>query len=814
MSFNNSDVLVRFGADASGMNQGSKAAEAAMSESISKMERLFDGLHQNVEANTKAVNAAVKQMGDHTDRSFSGMKRSVSVIGGAFKGLGAMLAGGALWAGMKAFVKISDEYTDLAGRLRLVTASTKELAAAQEGLYEVAKRTRGDYSATVDLYTRFARSTETLGISQQELLRVTEAVNKAIVVSGSSTESAKAALIQLGQGMASGTLRGEELNSVMEQTPRLARMIAEGMGVSIGELRALGAEGKITAEAVFDALSAQAGAVDEEFAQMNDTVARAGKYFETVFKGVIDGANQAEGTTNSLAEAIITMADTIEENKEGLIEAFAAIGEAVSWLIERVAALGNAVALFKGMQEGKVGFFEWMTADAEDARQILERIREEEAARKSPKPAEPAGEESVRTPRPATKTGSSEKGEQSQMGVWQRALEAQKLYYDETGQLRELSMQEEQAYWQQVLDTQKMSAKDRERVESSLSKLKMQLLQKELKEQKALSAEAINEAERAALAELEIEERTLKTKLESGRISQREYLAALRGFKAQEYQIEATAQEKRIALAADDPNNPVNYQKALNRLAEIKRKHLKVMGDLTDKTVKEEEKKWRKLNKSIGDGLGGAIGDWMVGLSGTMDMLTGMLRSVQQAFSNIISEMVSRWVQGLLQMLFTKQTTDAASTASTATAAAATTAAKTTEATAVVGANAAEAASGAAASQAAIPIVGPELAAVAFAAVMALTMGAMSLMSAEGGYDIPAGSNPLTQLHQKEMVLPAKYAEVIRNMEGGKGGSHQPINVTISSTDAVSVRRLFNQHKDELVRSLRNAARNGSHLKR
>ena len=116
---------------------------------------------------------------------------------------------------------------------------------------------------------------------------------------------------------------------------------------------------------------------------------------------------------------------------------------------------------------------------------------------------------------------------------------------------------------------------------------------------------------------------------------------------------------------------------------------------------------------------------------------------------------------------------------------------------AVVGANAAEAASGAAASQASIPVIGPLLAAAAFASIMALVLGSRStIKSAAGGYDIPGNINPLVQAHASEMILPARYADVIRGMaSNGDGGgadtmAQSTIHIHGSPDDSIKLRDL------------------------
>jgi len=235
---------------------------------------------------------------------------SIKRVAGSLSGV---LAGmGAAW-GAREVLRTADTYNELTGRLQLVTRSASELADVQEQLFSIARESRVAYAQTVDLYTRLTRSTQELNLSQEQLYRITEAVNKSLIISGASAEAAQAALIQLGQGLASGTLRGEELNSVLEQAPRLAEAIAKGMGVTIGELRQLGSEGKLTAEAVVKALESQAGAIEAEFERMPKTIGQALTVINNSIGHLIFGVDQAGGVTGALAERIIDLADNIDD---------------------------------------------------------------------------------------------------------------------------------------------------------------------------------------------------------------------------------------------------------------------------------------------------------------------------------------------------------------------------------------------------------------------------------------------------------------------------------------------------------------------
>ena len=189
--------------------------------------------------------------------------------------------------------------------------------------------------------------------------------------------------------------------------------------------------------------------------------------------------------------------------------------------------------------------------------------------------------------------------------------------------------------------------------------------------------------------------------------------------------------------------------------------------------------------------------------------IKGIYSSIQSAFATMIGKAVVDWGTGELAKLGISQAVNSALVALGLASKATTVATKAAETAAVVPLDASQAASGAAASQAGIPIIGPALAVAAFAAMMAMVLG--SLHSAEGGFDIPAGTNPMTQLHQNEMVLPAKYADVIRGMAGNGGGNSNGGGTTtihIHAMDAQSFSQFIHKNGASVFDSLKHQARN------
>ena len=213
----------------------------------------------------------------------------------AFVKLGvAVTAAFAVKGMITSLTRAGDAMTNYGNKIALVTGRGEEAIRVQNELMAIARRSNGQLSSSMETFSKFGASlSDNSKYSVDQLLRVTETVQKSVAISGSSAESASAAIIQLGQGLGSGTLRGEELNSVLEQTPRLAKAIAEGMGISLSQLRKAAAEGQVTTDVVMDALIAQGEAIDQEFTQIEATVAQTATALKDSLLPVIAGIDKS-----------------------------------------------------------------------------------------------------------------------------------------------------------------------------------------------------------------------------------------------------------------------------------------------------------------------------------------------------------------------------------------------------------------------------------------------------------------------------------------------------------------------------------------
>ena len=291
-----------------------------------------------LDVDTRKLKAGERELTDFrntANRTAADIDKGAAVMNAAFARVGAAIASG---FAVTEFVRLADTFTRMNAQLRLVTDSAAELAGVERQLFEISQANRVGFESTVQLYARIARSTDTLGVSQEQVLRVTDTINKALVISGTSAQEASGALMQLGQAFASGTLRGDELNSILEGMPRVAQAIAEGMGVTVGQLRALGAQGELTSEQVFNALLKMSQGIDQEFGKMPATVGQAFTVISNStlrMVGVFDQANNISGT---FAESIM-----------GVSRAMDAAGGSVRTVVDIVFALGGGFLAYRGV---------------------------------------------------------------------------------------------------------------------------------------------------------------------------------------------------------------------------------------------------------------------------------------------------------------------------------------------------------------------------------------------------------------------------------------------------------------------------------
>ena len=215
----------------------------------------------------KAANATrrVKNDVDDLARSQASATVATNTFAGALRNLvGAWLG----FQGIQLLVGWSDQITGATARIDMMNDGLQTTGELQDMIFQSAMRARGSYIETMGFVSKLGTLAGNAFSSSAEIVRFAELINKQMAISGTTTWEAQGAMLQLTQGLASGTLRGEELNSVLEQTPMIAQTIADYLGVSVGEMRNMAAEGLITADVVKNAMFAAADEIDAKFEEM------------------------------------------------------------------------------------------------------------------------------------------------------------------------------------------------------------------------------------------------------------------------------------------------------------------------------------------------------------------------------------------------------------------------------------------------------------------------------------------------------------------------------------------------------------------
>lgn len=276
----------------------------------------------------------------------SGLRSELAQLPGMLRSIASLMG---VAFGVTEIAQASEAWAGITNRLRLVTEGNEELAQAQAAVFEIAQGSRQPLEATAELYQRVATNADALKLSGDGVVSVVDTIAKSLAVSGASSAAAAGALGQLGQVFASGAAQGEEMNSILDGAPALAKAIADGLGVAVGDLKGLTQEGKLTADVIVQALQRQGAAIDEQFGRMQATGGQAMTVLGNSFVRLVGQLDQATGAGTAFGDMIIGLSQWIDSGAlaEGMIDTmtiwirtFEAVSEGVASLEIDLTGLG------------------------------------------------------------------------------------------------------------------------------------------------------------------------------------------------------------------------------------------------------------------------------------------------------------------------------------------------------------------------------------------------------------------------------------------------------------------------------------------
>jgi len=256
----------------------------------------------------KKVNDRLEQM----NGKFNQSSQSAGKFEGALNKVGVAIAAAFTVETAKRLLAISDEMNILQARITRLSPSVEAAKETMSSLADIASKTGASLSDTEKLWESLTASLKEAGATNDQVLNLTDTLQKIGRIGGSSTEEMANALRQFGQSIASGTIRAEEFNSILEQMPELARQIATGLGISMGQLRQEMLAGKLTAQDALNAIQDRTGAVNEEFSKLPRTMSQATGSLETSFAKLVASINNATGASSAIVSAIDLVARSID----------------------------------------------------------------------------------------------------------------------------------------------------------------------------------------------------------------------------------------------------------------------------------------------------------------------------------------------------------------------------------------------------------------------------------------------------------------------------------------------------------------------
>lgn len=292
-----------------------------------KVNDRLDGMESKFNSTSKSVNNA--------EKSFSSLSKVASA-------LVAVLS-------VQQVAAYADAWTTVNNKLANAIRPNEQLVEVTQRVFDITQATRSSLDATASLYARLERATRQAGTSTADLAKLTTIINQGFVVSGATAQEAENAIIQLSQGLASGALRGEEFNSVNEQGNRMMVALADSLGVGIGELRNMAAQGKLTTDVVVKGLLSQGDAIGKEFAKTTTTISQALQVASNNITQFVGSSSTVKAGVAVFNDAVITLSNNLDMVSAVVLAITAVMGSRFVGALTAATAsqIANAAAAYR-----------------------------------------------------------------------------------------------------------------------------------------------------------------------------------------------------------------------------------------------------------------------------------------------------------------------------------------------------------------------------------------------------------------------------------------------------------------------------------
>lgn len=286
---------------------------------ISGIKRSLGGIGGASSIASRMFGNSAASMAASATRAEMGISRIKSSVNSLMGSLGPLAGAMAAAFSISAIKNTADEMMSLDGRLRSVTSSEEERRGVETQLYELSQNNRSALAEMGDLYFSTARACKQMGRSQEDAMRTTDIVSKALTLGGATTEQAKASILQLGQALGSGVLQGDELHSLDENASLLMQHMAESIGVPQAALKDMGKQGELTSDMVIDAILASGAAIDSEFKGIPLTIGQALTQASNSWKIFILRIEQGTGVFSDIATSLSQVFKEISQGMNDIV---------------------------------------------------------------------------------------------------------------------------------------------------------------------------------------------------------------------------------------------------------------------------------------------------------------------------------------------------------------------------------------------------------------------------------------------------------------------------------------------------------------